>query len=76
MDFNIANAEKLLITAAMVSCNSHRRHAARALGIGERTLYRKLKEYGLNDRFSEKPASRRITIDLDTGNVTECKKSK
>ena len=68
IDFNIVNAEKLLISAAMISCQS-RREAAKALGIGERSLYRKLSEYGLT--FAPKKQKRRfVTIDLNTGEVS------
>jgi DNA-binding NtrC family response regulator len=36
------------IEKALDSHQGNRRQAARSLGIGERTLYRKLKEYGLD----------------------------
>jgi len=39
--------EKQAIRSALKSKNGNREQAARMLGIGERTLYRKLKEYGL-----------------------------
>ena len=41
--------EKRLIKAALQRFNGNRRLAADALGISERTLYRKLREYGLSD---------------------------
>jgi transcriptional regulator with PAS, ATPase and Fis domain len=40
--------EKEMIRKALRAASSNRKLAARYLGIGERTLYRKLKEYGLN----------------------------
>ena len=43
----LQEAEKLLITRALQAADGNRVEAAKALGIGERTLYRKIKEYGL-----------------------------
>ena len=43
----LKDMEKNHIEKALERYNGNRRRAARALGIGERTLYRKLKEYGL-----------------------------
>jgi DNA-binding NtrC family response regulator len=40
--------EKVTIEAALRDTGGNRRKAAEQLGIGERTLYRKIKEYGLN----------------------------
>jgi DNA-binding NtrC family response regulator len=40
-------AEKAHITAALRACNGHRGNTARALGISERNLYRKLRDYNL-----------------------------
>lgn len=42
----IENMEEDLIRATLESVGGNRREAARKLGIGERTLYRKLKRYG------------------------------
>ncbi len=39
--------EKRAIRDTLKATNGNREHAAKVLGIGERTLYRKLKEYGL-----------------------------
>jgi two-component system response regulator HydG len=39
--------EKLLITETLKFTGGNREQAAQMLGIGERTLYRKIKEYGL-----------------------------
>ncbi|MFC1502148.1 sigma-54 interaction domain-containing protein [bacterium] len=48
-NLNIINMEKSLIKEALDRFRRNRRKAAKALGIGERTLYRKLKEYNLED---------------------------
>jgi DNA-binding NtrC family response regulator len=42
------DVERATIQAALDETNGNRRKAAEQLGIGERTLYRKIKEYGLN----------------------------
>ena len=39
--------EEEMIRKTLTSVNGNRREAARKLGIGERTLYRKLKKYGI-----------------------------
>lgn len=43
----IAELEKEAITAALRQVAGNRRKAAEMLGMGERTLYRKIKEYGI-----------------------------
>jgi len=43
----MADVERAAIAAALKATRGNRRRAAEALGIGERTLYRKLKEYHL-----------------------------
>ncbi|MEK6769944.1 MAG: sigma-54 dependent transcriptional regulator [Gemmatimonadota bacterium] len=43
----MADVERAAIAAALRATRGNRRKAAEALGIGERTLYRKLKEYHL-----------------------------
>lgn len=43
----LADLEKNAITAALRDVAGNRRKAAEMLGMGERTLYRKIKEYGL-----------------------------
>ncbi|MFC1587591.1 sigma-54-dependent transcriptional regulator [Planctomycetota bacterium] len=45
---SIADAEKRHITTVLKKVNGNRRQAARLLKISEPTLYRKLKEYGIN----------------------------
>jgi DNA-binding NtrC family response regulator len=44
-DLSLANAERELIRKALKKHNGRRREAAGELGISERTLYRKIKEY-------------------------------
>ena len=41
----MADVERAVIEAALAETGGNRRKAAETLGIGERTLYRKLKEY-------------------------------
>lgn len=48
-DLSLANAEKELIRKALKKHNGRRKEAAAELGISERTLYRKIKEYGVNN---------------------------
>ncbi len=48
-DFRLDEMERRLIIAALKRFNGSRRSAARALGISERTLYRKLHEYNLTE---------------------------
>ena len=43
----MADVEKAAIDAALKEHKGNRRQAAQTLGIGERTLYRKIKEYHL-----------------------------
>ncbi len=43
----MAMVEKATIAAALKECQGNRRQAALRLGIGERTLYRKIKEFNL-----------------------------
>lgn len=45
---NIADLERIAIAEALRSSHGNRREAARILGISDRTLYRKLEEYGLD----------------------------
>jgi DNA-binding NtrC family response regulator len=47
-DYRLDGAEKQQILKALDRFAGNRRKTARALGIGERTLYRKLKEYGID----------------------------
>lgn len=45
--FTISQMERLMIERALQSTGGNREQAAKMLGIGTRTLYRKIKEYGL-----------------------------
>jgi two-component system response regulator HydG len=45
---NLNELEKTAISRTLDMVNGNREMAAKMLGIGERTLYRKIKEYGLN----------------------------
>jgi DNA-binding NtrC family response regulator len=47
-DLNLANNEKELIISALNKFSGSRRLAAQALGISERTLYRKLDDYNID----------------------------
>ena len=46
---SMSDAERELIRNTLKSVDGNRQQAAKILEIGERTLYRKIKEYGLND---------------------------
>ena len=47
---NLDNSEKELILRALEECGNNRTAAAKALGISRRTLYRKLEEFGIEDK--------------------------
>ncbi|HWE83687.1 MAG TPA: sigma-54 dependent transcriptional regulator [Terracidiphilus sp.] len=49
----LAEMEKVAILAAIRTLNGDKLQAARLLGIGKTTLYRKLKEYGIADPMQE-----------------------
>jgi DNA-binding NtrC family response regulator len=46
---SLENAEKELIRKALIRCRGRRKLAAQELKISERTLYRKIKEYNLEN---------------------------
>jgi DNA-binding NtrC family response regulator len=46
----MSEIEKAAITAALAETKGNRRKAAELLGIGERTMYRKLRDYGIPAR--------------------------
>ncbi len=48
-DLSLANAERELIRKALKKHNGRRKEASNELGISERTLYRKIKEYEINE---------------------------
>ena len=45
---SLAEVERALIEANLQLAGGNREQAAKVLGMGERTLYRKIKEYGLS----------------------------
>ena len=49
----LADLERELIAFALARYGGHMSRVARALGIGRSTLYRKLREYGLDEDFAE-----------------------
>ena len=61
----MTEVERAVIEAALKETRGNRRRAAELLGIGERTLYRKIKEYRLPElEFSldsESDSSSRLT---------------
>jgi len=46
-DVSLNELEKQAILETLTKTNGNREKAAKILGIGERTLYRKIKEYNL-----------------------------
>ncbi|MGH9421711.1 MAG: helix-turn-helix domain-containing protein, partial [Thermoanaerobaculia bacterium] len=46
----MAEIERAAITSALSATKGNRRKAAEMLGIGERTMYRKLRDYGIPSR--------------------------
>jgi transcriptional regulator with PAS, ATPase and Fis domain len=52
-EMTMADIEREAIALALESVGNNRRKAAERLGIGERTLYRKIKEYGLEGGRSD-----------------------
>jgi DNA-binding NtrC family response regulator len=46
---SLAEAEKQLIRSTLAMVEGNRKQAASILGIGERTLYRKIEEYDLKE---------------------------
>ncbi|HHE46323.1 MAG TPA: sigma-54-dependent Fis family transcriptional regulator, partial [Bacteroidetes bacterium] len=47
--YSLDDVEREQIRRALANFNGNRRKAANALGIGERTLYRKIKQYRIKD---------------------------
>ena len=50
-DFSIKELEKEAIVRTLKYFNNNRRKTARSLGLSERTLYRKIDEYGLEPKI-------------------------
>lgn len=53
-DISIKDLEKEAITRTLSFFNNNRRKTARSLGMSERTLYRKIEEFGLDPKISKK----------------------
>ncbi len=53
-DFKLEELEKEAIERTLKYFNNNRRAAAQALGMSERTLYRKINEYGLDPKINRK----------------------
>ena len=49
-DLNLTNVSKLMLERALRQAHGNRKKAAAALGISDRTLYRRLKQYGLDSK--------------------------
>lgn len=49
-DLNIVNVSKQMVARALERANGNRKKAAAALGISDRTLYRRIKQYGLDGK--------------------------
>lgn len=47
---NLSDLGKAVVQRALARHNGNRREAAQELGISDRTLYRKIKQYGLNEK--------------------------
>src|SRR4029077_11250072 len=65
----MAEVERVAIEAALRETKGNRRKAAEVLGIGERTLYRKLKEYALASVTLCQRVVGRAAIDWRSGRV-------
>jgi DNA-binding NtrC family response regulator len=52
---SLKEIERQAILAALAACQGNRRHAAEQLGIGLRTLYSRLREYGLSPEQDDDP---------------------
>jgi len=53
----LGRAEREAIIAALVTCGGRRAEAQKLLGLGRRTFYRKLSQYGLLREAASRPAS-------------------
>lgn len=53
-DLSIKDLEKEAITRTLSYFNNNRRKTARSLGMSERTLYRKIEEFGLEPKISKR----------------------
>ncbi|NOZ03475.1 MAG: sigma-54-dependent Fis family transcriptional regulator [FCB group bacterium] len=57
-DMTLEDLEREAITRTLQFYNNNRRAAARSLGMSERTLYRKIKEYGLEPKIKRANSDR------------------
>jgi len=53
-DLSIKNLEEEAITRSLRYFNNNRRKTAKSLGMSERTLYRKIEEFGLEPKIKRK----------------------
>jgi DNA-binding NtrC family response regulator len=53
-DISIKNLEEEAITRSLRYFNNNRRKTAKSLGMSERTLYRKIEEFGLEPKIKRK----------------------
>ena len=53
-DFKLEDIEREAIVRTLKFYNNSRRHAAKSLGMSERTLYRKITEFGLDPKIKRK----------------------
>ena len=56
---NLSELERRTIRAALQKANGNKVHAAKALGISRRALYRLITKYGLEEHQAEGGAARR-----------------
>ena len=52
-DMTLEQLEKEAIKRTLMHFNNNRRAAARSLGMSERTLYRKINDYGIQKKFKD-----------------------
>ena len=53
-DMNLNDLEREAITRSLRYFNNNRRKTAKSLGMSERTLYRKIEEYGLEPKIKRR----------------------
>ena len=53
-DMNLSDLEREAITRSLRYFNNNRRKTAKSLGMSERTLYRKIEEYGLEPKIKRR----------------------
>jgi DNA-binding NtrC family response regulator len=51
----MAEAEKIIIRQTLKGVNNNKSRAADILGIGRKTLHRKIHDYGLEEEFLNRP---------------------